>query len=118
MSQKLNKELERITGAFSDDATEKAVYPYAVFSARRISESDEKQIYNLEINVWDQHTYYSRAESMMDELEEKLHRCNEMTELFLIRIFKGQRQNVTDPDKTIKRVREQFEMHVYEREVD
>ena len=39
-----------------------------------------------------------------------------MTDSHLIRIFKGQRQPVTDPDKDIKRVREQFEMHVYERE--
>lgn len=30
--------------------------------------------------------------------------------------FPGQRQNVPDPDKEIKRVREQFEMYVYERE--
>lgn len=118
MSQKLNKELERITGAFNEEAPEDAAYPYAVFSARRISESDRKQIYSLEINVWDQNAYYSRAESMMDELEQKLNRCNQMTDLFLIRIFEGQRQNVPDPDKTIKRVREQFEMHVYEREVD
>lgn len=114
--QKLNKELERITGAFNEEAPEDAAYPYAVFSARRISESDGKQIYSLEINVWDQNTYYSRAESMMDELEHKLHRCNYMTDSHLIRIFKGQRQPVTDPDKDIKRVREQFEMHVYERE--
>lgn len=118
MSQKLNKELERITGAFNEDAPEDVAYPYAVFSARRISENGGKQIYILEINVWDQNIYYSRAESMMDEMEQKLHRCNKMTDLFLIRIFDGQRQNVNDPDKTIKRVREQFEMHVYEREVD
>ena len=45
-----------------------------------------------------------------------LHRCNFMTGGYLIRIFKGARQNVPDPDKTIKRVREQFEMHVYEME--
>ena len=70
----------------------------------------------LEVNAWDQHPYYSRAESMMDSLESRLHRCNFMTGGYLIRIFKGARQNVPDPDKTIKRVREQFEMHVYEME--
>ena len=116
MSADLNKELERLTGAFCEEALKDTEYPYKVFSARRISETDEKQIYSLEINVWDRHRHYSRAESLMDELEQKLHRCNHLTDKYLIRIFKGLRQNVPDPDKEIKRVREQFEMYVYERE--
>lgn len=109
----LKKELESLIGAFCEEAPKDASYPYKVFSAKRISDNDGKQQYILEINVWDQHQYYSRAESLMDELEQKLHRCNHLTDSFLIRIFKGQRENVPDPDKTIKRVREQFEMQVY-----
>ena len=112
----LKKELEALTGAYSEEAPEKAEYPYAVFSAQRLGESEEKQSFTLEINVWDQHPYYSRAESIMDTLETKLHRCNHMTENGLIRIFKGKRVNVPDPDKSMKRVRELFEMYVYERE--
>lgn len=112
----LKKELENLTGAFCEEAPKDAVYPYSVFSARRLSESDGRMNYVLEINVWDQHNHYSRAESVMDELEQKLHRCNHITNDYLIRIFKGSRENVSDSDKTIKRVREQFEMHVYQRE--
>ena len=112
----LNKEIEKLTGAFCEEAPDTAKYPYSVFSARRLSDSDGRMSYVLEINVWDQHNYYSRAESVMDELEQKLHRCNHITDDFLIRLFKGQRQNVPDTDKTIKRVREQFEMYVYQRE--
>ena len=111
----LKEELESLIGAFYEEAPKEAAYPYKVFSTKRLSESDGRQQYNLEINVWDQHHYYSRAESIMDELEQKLHRCNHLTDKFLIRIFKGQRENVPDPDKTIKRVRAQFEMQVYER---
>lgn len=109
----LKKELESLIGAFCEEAPKDTSYPYKVFSAKRISDNDGRQQYILEINVWDQHQYYSRAESLMDELEQKLHRCNYLTDSFLIRIFKGQRENVPDPDKTIKRVREQFEMQVY-----
>lgn len=112
----LVKEIEKLTGAFCEEAPEKVAYPYSVFSARRLSDSEGRMSYVLEINVWDQHRYYSRAESVMDELEQKLHRCTHITDDFLIRIFRGQRQNVPDTDKTIKRVREQFEMHVYQRE--
>ena len=73
----LKKELEVLTGAYSEEAPEEAVYPYAVFSAQRLEESEGKQTFTLEINVWDQHPYYSRAESVMDMLEKKLHRCNQ-----------------------------------------
>lgn len=112
----LKKELEALTGAYSEEAPEEAEYPYAVFSAQRLGESEGKQTFMLEINVWDQHPYYSRAESVMDELEKKLHRCNHGIEGGLIRIFNGKRVNVPDPDKSMKRVRELFEMHVYESE--
>ena len=112
----LKKELEVLTGAYSEEAPEEAVYPYAVFSAQRLEESEGKQTFTLEINVWDQHPYYSRAESVMDMLEKKLHRCNHRTDGALIRTFKGKRVNVPDPDKRMKRVRELFEMHVYESE--
>lgn len=112
----LEKELEKLTGAFNEEAPKDATYPYKVFSARRISETEGKQTYILEMNVWDQNPYLSRANSIMDGLEKELHRCNYMTDSHLIRIFKGKRQPVEDTDKDIKRVMEQFEMHVYERE--
>lgn len=113
----LNKVLEKLTGAYCEEAPEDAVYPYAVFSARRLSESEGVQSYTLEISVWDQHEYYSRAESMMDALEEKLHRCSHRAAGFRIRCFRGHRQNVPDPDRSIKRVREQFEMKIYGEEI-
>ena len=114
--QKLNKDLEKIIEGFAEKADKETPYPYKVFSAKRISEDDGRQIYSLEVNVWDQGQYYSRAESIMDALEKKLHRCNLLTEECLLCFFKGQRQPIDDPDKTIKRIREQFEMHVFERE--
>lgn len=116
MSQSLKQVLEELTGAYYEEAPGDAAYPYTVFSMRRTSEADGRQTYSLEINVWDQHAYYSRAENLMDTLEKKLHRTNRLTNEYLIRIFKGARQNVPDPDKSIKRVREQFELYVYESE--
>ena len=116
MNRELKKELEKLTGAFYEEAPPEEKYPYAVFSVRRLSENDGRMDYILEINVWDSHKHYSRAEALMDTLEQKLHRCNHTTDKLFIRIFRGQRQNVTDPDKSIKRVREQFEMQVYLRE--
>lgn len=116
MSGKLKKALKELTGAYYEEAPKEAVYPYAVFSLRRIGEEDGAEAYYLEVNVWDSSPYYSGAEEMMDALEEKLHRRSFSTEDMLIRTFRGNRQNVPDPDKTLKRVREQFEMKVYRKE--
>lgn len=116
MNGELKRELEALTGAYYEEAPDEAEYPYMVFSAQRLSDDEGKLSYSLEVNVWDQNEYYSRAESMMDVLEKKLHRCNHMADKFLIRIFRGRRQNIPDPDRTIKRVREQFEMQVFEKE--
>lgn len=116
MSSDLKRELDTLTGAYYEEAPKGAEYPYMVFSAQRLSDDGGRQSYSLEVNVWDQHEYYSRAESMMDALEKKLHRCNHMTDKFLIRIFKGRRQNIPDSDKAIKRVREQFEMYIFPKE--
>lgn len=116
MSGHLKKALEGLTGAYYEEAPKEARYPYTVFSVRRISEEDGAETYSLEISAWDNSPYYSGAEDMMDTLEQKLHRCSFSTEQLLIRIYKGNRQNIPDPDKALKRVREQFEMKVYRKE--
>lgn len=116
MSLPLKRELEILLDAYSDEAPEDATYPYKVFNTKRVGADDGVQKYILEVNVWDQGSYYSKAEAIMDELEQKLHRCNHLNKFGLICCFKGQRQNVPDPDKSIKRVREQFDLTVVERE--
>lgn len=116
MIRKLQKALEELTGAYYEEAPKNAEYPYAVFSCQRLGEEEGTEKYALEINVWDQYIYYSRAEEMMDELEKTLHRGIFCTKDFIIRIFKDQRKNIPDPDKSMKRVREQFEMKVCRKE--
>lgn len=111
----LISELKALTGGYSEEAPNNAAYPYNVFSVNRISEENGIQTYNLEINVWDDNQYYSRADSYMDDLEKKLHGINHLTEKILIQIWKGQRRHIPDQDKQIKRVREIFEMKVCER---
>lgn len=111
----LKDELEEYLGAYYVEAPEDAEYPYVVFELNRLSEDYDRQAYLLEVNVWDKHKYYSRAEAKMDELEGILNGCYELSTKDLFYVFNGQRQVVPDDDKQIKRVREQFELYLYER---
>ena len=111
----LKDELEEYLGAYYMEAPQDAQYPYAVFELRRMSEDYERQSIILEINVWDSHRYYSRAEEMMDTIEKNLHGYFQLSNNDIFYVFNGNRQNVPDDDKDIKRIREQFELYYYER---
>lgn len=117
MTNHLIENLKVLIGGKHEEEDEKQEYPYKVFSIKRISQEGFLSTYNLEVNVWDQHKFYSGAEAIMDELEKKLDFNEVLTDKMLIRTFKDLRENVPDPDKSIKRIRAIFTLHVYEREV-
>ena len=111
----LKDELEEYLSAYYMEAPENAEYPYAVFELNRLSQDYERQSVLLEVDVWDKHKYYSRAEAKMDEIEAKLHGFFELTNNDVFYVFNGSRQPVPDDDKQIKRIRETFELYYYER---
>lgn len=116
MTIKLKRFLEDLLEGYSDEAPDEATYPYKVFSIRKLIAEDGISFYLLEVNVWDKHKYYSRAESIMDELEKMLSKQVFNTEDLVIYTYIGQRDNIVDQDKQIKRVRGQFEMRVVSKE--
>lgn len=116
MTIKLKRFLEELIDGYSDEAPDNAEYPYKVFSAKKILNDDNISYYALEINVWDKNKTYSRAETIMDELEKKLDRQTFLEKDFFAYTYIGARNNVLDPDKAIKRVMEQVEIRVVERE--
>lgn len=117
MTNHLIKILEDTIGGKHEEEEVQQIYPYKVFSLKRLTHEGCLSTYDLEVNVWDRNKFYSRAEEMMDELEELLDFGEWLTEKMLIRTFKERRENVKDPDKSIKRIKANFALHVYEREV-
>jgi hypothetical protein len=113
---KLKRFLEELLEGYSDEAPEDATYPYKVFSIRKLVAEDGISSYMLEVNVWDKHRYYSRAESVMDKLEKLLNKQVFNTQDLVIYTYIGQRDNIVDQDKQIKRVRGQFEIRVVSKE--
>lgn len=113
--RKLKDELELFLGAYYSEAPEKAAYPYAVFDVNVYSNDDGRSNATLEINVWDENAYYSRAEKLADEIEEKVDGEISLSDDLLFYVYKGSREHVVDDDKRIKRIRMQFDLYFYER---
>lgn len=116
------KELKDVIKEILEDATQKSTfyqkadkeegYPYTVFDFRRIGSDYGVDKFILEVNSWDNHETSSRIEKIMDDLETEVHANNIVTEIGSVTIYKGPREPVPDENKDIKRIREQFEMHV------
>ena len=102
---------------YPDEAPEKATYPYAVVSFRRLSIEDSISSWIMELNVWDKNKYNSRAEAKADAVEKVLdfNRFS-LANGTLVCLFKSQRDDILDTDEAIKRVRIQFSTTIYESE--
>lgn len=119
MTNEINKAIIKLFNdlkVYDNEAPSTATYPYAVISSKRLNANDSISQWILEVNVWDKNKYYSKAESIMDTIEKELDFKRLLSEKNLVCLFKAQRDNIADPDNTIKRVRTQFDMTVYESE--
>lgn len=103
--------------AIDNEAVGNEEYPYAVISSNRLSSNDNISNWTLEVNVWDKNKFYSRAEAMADEIERVLDFARLVSENNLVCLFKAGRGNIDDSDLTIKRVRIQFDLKIYESEM-
>jgi len=121
MTNEVNKAIvgaiNSIVTAYDNEAPTEAIYPYAVVSTKRLNADDSISKWIVEINVWDKNKYYSRSESLMDEIDKELDFKNMKLSSCFLCLFKAQRDNIPDSDKTIKRVQTQFDMTIYESEM-
>lgn len=97
------------------EVPDKTEMEYIVFELRRISESDGIETYTLEINVWGKDDQ-QKVEHLMDGIEDLISRYTDIDIECQFTIHIGaNRQSVIDPDKRIKRIREQFEVEFIRR---
>lgn len=100
---------------FYREADKDAKYPYFVFAYRRIDENNGIERYEVEVNGWDQNRTSSRIEAKLDAMERAVHTLKHMDDDRVLIMYMGRKEPVDDEDKSIKRIREQFEMTVCER---
>ena len=102
--------------AVGNEATNELEYPYAVVTMSRLNRNDNISLWSLEVNVWDKHKYYSRAETISDNIDKLLDFVRLKSGDNLICIFESQKNNLKDTDPAIKRVNMRFDMNIYESE--
>lgn len=107
--------LEQCATTFYVDAIDSAAFPYLDFEARLLNHENHKSSYILEINAWNKNNT-GEIDEIMDQVETVLDFYKHMDDDLQFSIYKGQgREFVEDSNKSIKRIREQFELQVYER---
>lgn len=119
MINKINKAISELftdISMYVNEAPQNATYPYAVITSQRLNINDGISTWSVDIDVWDKHKYYSRAEAQMDAIEKELDFKRIKMDNNLLCLFKSQRNEILDSDTAIKRVKAQFEMIVYESE--
>lgn len=102
--------------AVGNEATNELEYPYAVVTMSGLNRNDNISLWSLEVNVWDKHKYYSRAETISDNIDKLLDFARLKSGDNLICIFESQKNNLKDTDPAIKRVNMRFDMNIYESE--
>lgn len=102
--------------AVGNEATNELEYPYAVVTMSRLNRNDNISLWSLEVNVWDKHKYYSRVETISDNIDKLLDFARLKSGDNLICIFESQKNNLKDTDPAIKRVNMRFDMNIYESE--
>lgn len=113
----LSDNIKELINAYSDTAPEDAIYPYSVFELRQISAEDDCQKYVLEVNVWDSYRTYSRVDLLANEIKKRLHKQIITNSDRCISSHLESNNHVIDEDKQIKRVRLQFSLSNYEKEI-
>lgn len=103
--------------AIDNEAIGNENYPYAVISTTRLNANDCISNWTLEINVWDKNHYYSRSETIADDIEKLLDFKTMKVGDNFVCMFKAGKMNIPDTDKAIKRVRTQFDLKIYESEM-
>lgn len=93
---------------YADEAPERANYPYIVFELSKSSAEAYPFVGYLEINAWDKYKTYSRVDTVMDIVEQKMRNQFFANNDVSFRCFDGERSHMQDTDKAIKRTREKF----------
>ena len=111
----INKKLSAIGTAYLQEKDqENTDYPYMTFSLPQSQENFQREVFILEVNVWDIDTDTTALDTMADQVCRTLHRLKYYKKNVLqTSIYRLNRSMVPDPDPRIRRRYLTFECKTY-----
>lgn len=88
--------------------------PYVVFEIRTLNNVDGKTHCNFEVNVFDKSQ--TNADANADAIQEFYDHYDFQNDKVAFYTYISTRQNLTDEDKTVKRIRLVFDLYLYSKE--
>lgn len=102
-------------GTYHRKAPANAEYPYKTFSLKSVSFTDERDDFDLCVDIWHRGDF-KIIEELADQIEELFKNANLPQPTILPTFFRESRYNLDDPDKTLDHIQLRFFVQLYELE--
>lgn len=102
-------------GTYHRKAPDNAEYPYKTFSLKSVSFTDERDDFDLCVDIWHRGDF-KIIEELADQIEELFKNANLPQPTILPTFFRESRYNLDDPDKTLDHIQLRFFVQLYELE--
>ena len=104
-----------VPGAHYGVASASATFPYLVYNLEELAYEDGVSLQELEVDVVDYGEDTAPAEQLADELQTAFDHLHELTDDFLVAIYRERRQPLYEDDKSVIRRRLTFQVRLHER---
>lgn len=117
----LRQEIQRIletlaTRVYYYSAPEDASFPYIVFDFPNSIDSGALENFVLDIDGWDINQDTTVLITLMDTIDDELHKKNIVLDNLGFVLYRDSRQNLTDEDKRIRRKKYIYQARTYQKQ--
>lgn len=102
---------------YYQNATKDTQFPYVVYDLPNSFTNQDQDIFNLDIDIWDNEEDTTNMEKLATIIWRELHRYRYIDEDIQFTIYRMNRLNIVDDDKRIKRRKLIFQVRYYDRRV-
>ena len=100
---------------FYERAPKGAAFPYVVFNMPTTLNPDlALEVYNLEVDIWDQSSDSTLIESLASNIDSELHRHTSVEDDLSMTIYRENRLNIIDNEPEIRRRQYVYQVRTYE----
>ena len=111
----IREQLQTVQGiTYHKKAPPDAAYPYKTYVLKNVSFQDERDDFDLDVDIWDRSPEQKTLEEMADQIEKLFKNANLPQETILPTFFRENRYNLDDPDKSLQHIQLRFSVQLYE----